>query len=417
MDGIRKFLLIFLLAAFALSAQAFSPDTWIKGLLGGDRLEPKYNDIEFWDFDAERMRGIRAFFYTLPQERENRLIDQRLHTFMTQYLSSLCSDVITLESFDEINDRKQTKRKEVELAVVELINQWKLKNEILPGVFFETLLNKDVALNVDTIIFLERTAYEQTWRKDKKLLLIGFNLVAFDMDLGQPIYSNRFYSELPWFGDKSSHVKAEQKALLDAADDLGKAFKEIATGINLLHAKEVSEAEAQQRALMREQKEQEIEEFRLMKGLVEQAMGVIETRQEPAGRIDELITNLNEIRPLMASRTLPTDQAQVRRQHAFAIQEGLRAIAAWDAVKNAPLMVSSATPAAASEVRATTGFFPLGGLEAVDWQSGALDGAQQTPSQRELLSPYPIGNPFDRKWLIPARSKEAGLIGDATSSN
>ncbi|MDP8243870.1 MAG: hypothetical protein P9L94_07300 [Candidatus Hinthialibacter antarcticus] len=417
MDGIRKLLLLFLLVAFGLPTQAFSPDTWIKGLLGGDRLEPKYNDIEFWDFDDERMRGIRAFFYTLPQERENRLIDQRLHTFMTQYLSSLCSDVITLESFDDVNDRKQTKRKDVELAVVDLINQWKLQNKIQPDAFFDALLKRGVALDVDTIIFLERTAYEQTWRKDKKMLLIGFDLVAFDMDLGQPIYSNRFYSELPWFGDKSSYVKAEQKALLDAADALGKAFQEIAAGINLLHAKEVSEAEAQQRAMMREEKEQEIEEFRLMKNLVEQSLGVVETRQEPAGRIYELVTNLNEIRPLMVSRALPTDQAQARRQYAFALQEGLQAIAAWDAAKKAPLMVNPATPAAASNVQSSSGFFPLGGLEAVDWQSTTLDGGQQTPAKRELLSPYPIGNPFDRKWLIPARSNEAGSIGDATSAN
>ncbi|MBZ0255042.1 hypothetical protein K8I31_03210, partial [bacterium] len=305
MSGVRQFVLIILLTAVALPALALSPDTWLKNLLGGDRIEPKYKDIQFWDFDAEQMRGIRAFFYTLPQERENRLIDQRLHTFMTQYLSTICDDVITLDSFDDINDRKQTKRKDVELAVVDLINQWKLKNEILPDVFFTKLMQKGIALDVDVIIFLERTAYEQTWKKDKKLLLIGFDLVAFEMDLGQPVYSNRFYSELPWFGDKSSHVKAEQKALLDAADDLGKAFDEIAAGINLLHAKEVAEADAKQRAQEREAKEQEIEEFRLMRRLVDQASEVVESRKEPAGRIEELINHLNEIRPLMASRTIP----------------------------------------------------------------------------------------------------------------
>lgn len=416
MSGVRQFVLIILLTAVALPGFALSPDTWLKTLLGGDRLEPKYKDIQFWDFDAEQMRGIRAFFYTLPQERENRLIDQRLHTFMTQYLSTICDDVITLDSFDDINDRKQTKRKDVELAVVDLINQWKLKNEILPDVFFTKLMQKGVALNVDVVIFLERTAYEQTWKKDKKLLLIGFNLVAFEMDLGQPVYSNRFYSELPWFGDKSSHVKAEQKALLDAADDLGKAFDEVATGINLLRAKEVAEADAKQRAQEREAKEQQIEEFRRMRRLVDQASEVVESRKKPAGRIEELINHLNEIRPLMASRAIPPDQAQERRRHAFALQDGLQAIAAWDATMKASPIPAPATPAAATSVQSVTGFFPLGGLESVGWQTGALDSAKPR-ANRELLSPYPIGNPFDRKWLIPARSKEAGSIGESTASN
>lgn len=416
MSGVRHFVFITLLTAFALPALALSPDAWLKSLLGGDRIEPKYKDIQFWDFDAERMRGIRAFFYTLPQERENRLIDQRLHTFMTQNLSTICDGVVTLESFDEINDRKQTKRKDVELAVVEIINQWKLKNEIMPDVFFEKLMQKGVALDVDVIVFLERTVYEQTWKKDKKLLLIGFDLVAFEMDLGQPVYSNRFYSELPWFGDKLSHVKAEQKALLDAADDLGKAFDEIATGINLLHAKEVAEADAKQRAQQRETQEQEIEEFRLMKRLVDQASQVVESRKEPAGRIEEMINHLNEIRPLMASRLVAPDQAQVRRNHAFALQEGLKAIAAWDATMNASPITAPVEPTAATAVQSSTGFFPLGGLESVDWQTGAFDSTKPR-ANRELLSPYPIGNPFDRKWLIPARSKEASSIGESTASN
>ncbi len=412
----RLVLISILLCALAAPGYAFSPDTWIKGLLGGDRIEPKYNDIQFWDFDAERMRGIRAFFYTLPKERENRLIDQRLHTTMTHYLSSLCSDVVTIESFDDANDHKQSKRRDVELAVVGLIDQWKLKNEIQPSGFFDSLEKKGVNLDVDTIVFLERTAYEQTWKQDKKLLLIGFDLVAFEMDLGQPVYSNRFYSELPWFGDTSSHTKAEQKALLDAADDLGKAFKEIAAGINLLHAREVSETEAQQRAMMREQKEEEIEEFRLMKRLVEQAAAVVESRQQPAGRIQELIAHLNEMRPLMVERSIAPELAQQRRQHAFALQEGMRAIAQWETAKQAPIILQPATPAVASPASPATGFFPLGGLEAVEWQSGSL-GGPQSRSRRELLSPYPIGNPFDRKWLIPARSREAGTIGDVTSSN
>ncbi|MBZ0255390.1 hypothetical protein K8I31_04980, partial [bacterium] len=75
-----------------------------------------------------------------------------------------------------------------------------------------------------------------------------------------------------------------------------------------------------------------------------------------------------------------------------------------------------ATPTAATTVQSVTGFFPLGGLESVGWQTGALDNAKPR-GNRELLSPYPIGNPFDRKWLIPARSKEAGSIGESTASN
>lgn len=405
----RRLFIPFVIAAlFGSSAWAFAPDVWLKNLFGGDRdrLAPKYQDLEFWDFDEQRMRGIRAFFYTLPQERENRLIDMRLHTFMTQFLSQICSEVITLESFENDETKLQ-----VENTVVELVDQWKLRNQIDSAAFFNAI----PMIDVDLVIFLERTAYEQTWRREDKLLLIGFNLAAFEMDLGRPVYSERHYQELPWFSDTSSHQKAEQNALLKAADELGLRLRQVTSTINELHEEEVRQAEIQAKLDERARVEEQRDEYRQLQRLVELARQAIDGRERSDQAIGEIEATLSQLEPLMRSAQLPPEEADRRRELAFGLQSLLSGLMERERAQAAAAQAAmqSATPEQA-QVESATPVFPVDGLEAVDWRSGPGSSPAQMQRPAAPRSPYSIDDPFDRRWLVPGRSAEAGSIGDST---
>ncbi|MBI1388352.1 MAG: hypothetical protein GC154_07885 [bacterium] len=418
------------LGLFIAGLPAAHAASWLGGLFSEGDLKPKYNNIQFWDFDEERMRGIRALFYTLPQERENRLIDQRLHSVMTQYLSSMCSEVITLESFD--NDQIKA---QVENAVVGLVDQWKMKGEIDPAAFFAAL----PFIDVDAVVFLERTDYEQTWKKDKKLLLIGYNLAAFEMDLGRPLFKERFYDELPWFSEKTSYIKAEQKALLKGADQLGGRFVDVCNTINELHVREEAEKQAQARAAQQEARAAQQEEQRQLAAMLKEADRVLAVNDGPPEVLDKLRAQLAMLTPLL-SVSNPTPETLARRNAAArdvestltqlllmngeplpgGVPANAAAIRPAEATGVSPVMESRAAPA---EANAATGAgmsakIPASDLLPVDWRAGGGSVTDATPLQNRWTAapsaPYPIGNPFDRRWLVPGAM--ANQPGSATAA-
>ena len=186
------------------SGFSLSPDTWIGDIAKmASRTTPRYTQIKFWDQNLSNFRGFRALFYTLPLEAENRQVDSRLHSKMVQMLSYMCQDVITLESFDN-----PTQKMMVEAVLRELADQWKQKGTIDPNYFFSKL----PFLDVDLLILMERTKYDQFVRNDEKFLTIGMNLGIFELDYGQPIYMDRTMNAIPWFGEQTSYAKAEQAA-------------------------------------------------------------------------------------------------------------------------------------------------------------------------------------------------------------
>jgi hypothetical protein len=240
---------------------------------------PKHGRITFWDPTIQQQRGIRALYYMVPLERENRNVDQRMHDQMAAYLGYFCQDVFTLQSFED-----PTRKKMVENVLVMLVDEWKQQGKINPTVLFEGL----PFLNVDALIFMERTHYDHAWKGDEKRLLIGMKVVAFELDYGQPLYNDRYLNDVLWFGERANYVKAEKAALVEIADHIGDAFQTAATTINNARDAELQaqlEEELRQRELLKQRIE---EEKMLYDALVKEAELFLSTHDEP----DEILIPL-----------------------------------------------------------------------------------------------------------------------------
>lgn len=240
---------------------------------------PKHGKITFWDPSIQQQRGIRALFYLVPLERENRAVDRRMHDQMAAYLGYFCQDVFTLQSFDD-----PIRRRMVENVLVMLVDEWKQQGKINPAVLFEGL----PFLNVDALIFMERTHYDHAWKNDEKRLLIGMKVGAFELDYGQPLYNDRYLNDVLWFGERANYVKAEKAALVEIADFIGDAFHGAATAINNAREAEL-QAQLEEELRQRELLKQRIEEEKLLYDvLVKQAELFLSTHTEP----DEILAPL-----------------------------------------------------------------------------------------------------------------------------
>lgn len=240
---------------------------------------PKHGRITFWDPTIQQQRGIRALLYLVPQERENRSVDQRLYDQMAAYLGYFCQDVFTLQSFDD-----PTKKKMVENILVMLVDEWKQNGKIDPSVLFDGL----PFVNVDALIFMERTHYDHVWKGDEKRLLIGMKVGAFELDYGTPLYNDRYLNDVLWFGERANYVKAEKAALVEISDQIGDAFQRAATAINLARDAEL-QAQLEEELRQREMLKQRIEEEKQMySALVQAAEQFLSTHTEP----DEIIKPL-----------------------------------------------------------------------------------------------------------------------------
>lgn len=396
MNGLTTFLSVALLCA----GINFSPQTWIKELLNPDALAaPKYQHIQFWDAYQKNNRGFRALFYTVPLDRKNRLVDQRLNNKMVQFLSSMCQDVVTLDSIDNPTQKAIT-----ETVLSEIAEQWKVNASVDPKQLFQKL----PFLDVDLLIFMERTKYEQFWNKDKKYLLIGINAAVFELDFGQPLYNDQLLMQVPWFGEKTSYDKAEHTALLKVADAMGERMNKAAQIINNAHAQELQAAEAAQQEqqnqeiLSRKQADQEYRAF------IDQVEKFLKAYKEPKEFIALVQGDLKDLKKLLKKPTekiTPEDitaRNKLKAKVANRLDQYQKWLADQQHRRQNPVIIPkqetrTENPAAPSAPPAQTG----------GSQPNQTIQSVSQPQPYRLPTDIPTGNLFDRRWLIPDNWKPA----------
>lgn len=401
---------------------------------GGERLKPKHDSITFWDDYLQDYRGMKILFYTLPQDRANREVDKRLHATMTAYLNQMADKVITRESYTDIEQQKI-----VENAVASLVDQWKLENKVSPDLLFQAM----PSLDVDMIVFMERTHYDQVFSKEKKKLRIGVKLAAFELDLGEPLFVDQYYNELPWQGEQTSYIKVEQKALLQEADKLGEYLHKTAALINEAH---IAEVKAAQEAEMKREEER----LRQLKAaneglahLVKQAENTLKSLEQPhpaAGQLTRDIELMKRYLKIPVSQ-LTTEQEEERLKVAYSIEVALERLKASKAEAPAKPFTSSLQPEEVKKPDKSQRFFPM--LHgAVEGENKSSDGPLSTsPSDSIEAQPIPSevpkqpetsappknqttlktlpsisksnGNIHDRRWLLSGKQKETSLQSQA----
>jgi len=287
------------------SGFSLSPETWINDFAKLTKPKvSKNNPIRFWDHYQQNYRGFRVLYYTVPLERVNRDLDRRLHNKMVQQLSSMCQEVLTLDSFDN-----PTQKVLVENTLIDMVDQWKLRGTIDPASLFQRL----PFIDVDLLILMERTRYEQFWDKDAKALLIGVNLAAFELDFGQPLYLDRVLTEIPWTGESASYEKAEVTALQKVAALLGERLNKAATIINTNHENDLLAAQMAEEQALKEANEQEKEEYKNNRDFIKHIEQFLKTNKEPAEFIALLKSDLDDFKqyvPTQYKKLTPDEIAQ-----------------------------------------------------------------------------------------------------------
>jgi len=381
------------LALFWLIACGLSldPDTWLRDISRlGKRTQPKVVNVTFWDFEQEKFRGVRAFLYTLPKERENRALDYRLHQKMAQFLSAMCQEVITLESIED-----PARRRMAETALVPLTEQWKLNGKIDPAMFF----NAVPFLDCDVLMFMERVQYDQVFDQERKRLAIGLDAAVFEMDFGEALYLDRMTAEVPWQGEDTSYVKAEHAALLKLADAVGATLQQAAELINKAHDADVKQTLAAQRQQEREQKARLQEENQRLAALVKQAEAVVKANREPKPLLNALARDAAALKPLskLSPPDLTPEIADQRQELAKAIQNQLQEFEKWKTgrIEESP---SSLTPP--QSLRES----PPAALRSAD-PSPIPSGPIANPIPRAGMATV---DPRDRGWLLPETKTNPG---------
>lgn len=400
------------------SGFSLSPDTWIEDIAKmTNRTTPRYNQIKFWDQNQNNFRGFRAIFYTLPLESENRQVDARLHNKMVQMLSCICQDLITLESFDN-----PTQKLMVEAVLRELVDQWKQKGTIDPNYFFSKL----PFLDVDLIVLMERTKYDQFIRNDEKYLTIGVNVGVFELDYGQPIYMDRTLNAVPWFGEQTSYAKAEHVALLKVADKVGERLKKAADIINQSHKQDVLAAKKENRQKEKLRMEQMKDQDQDYKEFAKQIDAFLKDRKDPKEVIDLIRNDVNELNKIL--RKSPGEQTDADRQNKKAIKDiltdRLGQFQLWledqDRRRNGQVAATPQKEPGAAVPVPKIGKSQLINQPIPDESQTPVDTAQPetaAPAAQpaaDTVSQIPAvplsGNVFDRKWIVPGNSSGAPVV-------
>ena len=338
------------LTGLCVSGFDFSPDKWVKdiGKLW-ERNEPKYQNITFWDFENQTYRGLRVFLYTVPKERENRMVDLRLHRKMAQFLSYMCKEIITLEAFDG-----STYEPYVEQKLDRMVMEWKLNGQVQPQAFFEPVrLPSSIlpTIDVDIVVLMERVFYDQIWKGDTKLLTIGIQAAVFEMDKGEPLYMDRVMVESPWQGETGTYSKAEHAALLQVADAMGSAIQKKANEINQQHEQLDKQASIARIKQETSQYEQIKEESRRIKDFIEQVESRLNTEGIPKELSDEISPLIEALKPLTkktppkvrygnkpatppSKNELTPEEVERRRILVADIQDKLKLLDEWNAQEN-----------------------------------------------------------------------------------
>ncbi len=351
-------------------------------------MAPKYVDITFWDFEEEQKRGIRALFYTLPLEQENQFVDLRLHQKMLPYIDAMCQEVISLESFDDT-----MRLREVENVLTVLVKDWKQKGQIDPDDFFSSLPEIDI----DMIIFMERTLYEPIWKKDKKYLVIGVNLGVFEMDLGQPIFMKRLTLEYPWYGERAAYEKIEMQAMLDVANRMGEKVYAIAQMINDHHQEELKAQREAELAAQRERIQNLLAENKEYQQLLRDAKNILQKYEEPQPILQLLRENAFQLESLLniSIHDLSDEQIEQRRTHASEMKEQINQLENWlteqERLREQRELETPPT---------TQPFQEQPPSEIEPLQPSPLDSTLE-PQPRVPELDTPPDNIFDRRWLLP----------------
>lgn len=334
--------------------------------------------ILFWDEHTQDYRGVRALFHTVPQEWENRQVEQRLQDRMTTYLSHYCEQVITLESFRDA--RQQIAAQQV---LAELVSQWKIHNRINPQYLFASL----PFLDVDMVVLMERTHYEQVWKRKDKYLMLGVNLSVFELEDGVPIYGKPFYDEILWQGEHASHTRAEQAVLLPAANALGNELKQIAAQVNRAHEEEVRRIRAEQLAQERARLLQLKEENQALSRLVKNAEAELNDQQSVSPQGAALENAIHDLKELLRipPTNLTAEQVEERHDLAQLIEKHLQKIQRDSAAKAVPAEAGTSSPTrpvhkeSESAVKKTQG--------SLSAPSDATTGTQQQRLKTDITQP------------------------------
>jgi hypothetical protein len=386
-------LLCFLCAAMDAPAQ-----NWFQKLLKPDgQAAPKYKQIQFWDEPRQTDRGFRALFHTLPLEKQNQRVDERLHAKMALFLSSMCQEVVTLESFEN-----PTQKMLAEAVLTDLAEEWKLKGSISPASLFAKL----PFLNVDLLILMERTKYEQFWNKDKKYLMIGLNAGVFELDFGQALYNDRILTQVPWFGEQTSYAKAEQTALLKVADAMGERMDKAARIINSAREAELLAAQTAQK----QEQKQAVQDRKLadqeFRAFIAQVEQFLKTYDEPEEFIALVQGDLSDMKQLLkkSNEKITAEDIAAREQLKAVVNDRLAQYQKWlddqlrrqqDPIIIPRMETESDTPAALIPPFVPEGPLPI--QEEVAPVTSAP--AAQIPAGLSQ------GNPWDRRWLLPENWK------------
>jgi len=352
--------LAILCAGLFLCGFEFAPNKWIDNIPKlWQRDEPCVKDVQFWDFEREEFRGVRAFFYTLPLERENRLIDARLNEKMFHFLSLICNEVITIDAFENSLDKLLFEKRLDQLAT-----DWKLRGKINPAILSEPIIttsNASFSLDFDILVFIERTHYDQSWKDNKKSLVVGISAAAFEMDYGSPVYQDRVLAEFPWTGVDDTCAKVEHATLLRVADDMGIAIQKKAGYINQEHQRLENEKLLASIEQQTEQSNAIKNETRELRSLYDIAQKRIKAEPIPADLIPSLTETLDTLKPLLQKRPpkiitankpidpnqkppkdqLTANDMEMRRQLAQAIRDDLKT---WDELKQQDELKKQAVP-------------------------------------------------------------------------
>ncbi|MGC9327964.1 MAG: hypothetical protein ACP5I1_10050 [Candidatus Hinthialibacter sp.] len=292
----RVFVLV--IAGVCLCSFDFFPEPWeMEARRLWKRSDPCVDLITFWDEEKESYRSLRAFLYTVPLERENKLVDRRLHTKMAQFLSVMFDDVASLDDYGD-----STTKLLFEKRLDRMARQWKLTGRINPQILFEAAEVQDISMpaaQFDMLIFLERTRYEQAWNMEKKVLALGVNAAVFEMEKGEAVYHDRVLIESPWFGDKGTCENAEHAVLLKTADAMGLSLQKRADQINQRHVL----AEKQQLIAQMEKERAKLKQIQSdtkeLRDWVKQIEQRLEAEPAPPEIIDSLQYDLDSIKPLL----------------------------------------------------------------------------------------------------------------------
>ncbi|MBD3267126.1 hypothetical protein GF373_10695 [bacterium] len=390
----RRALLLPLLSWLVFCGFSLSPETWIKDIARlAKRSQPKHTGIQFWDHYAQTMRGFRVLFYTVPLDEKNRRVDQRLHNKMHQMLSYMCQEVLTLDAFDNPDQQYMA-----ENVLLELVDQWKLQGEIDPN----TLFNGIPSINVDLLVLMERTKYDQMWKGDEKNLLIGVNIGVFELDFGQPLIADRILTTIPWFGEQTSYDKAEQAALLKVADQVSENLHRAAEIINQARERELAAEQEAQKAVEK-QKERDLRQQDMeLHRFVKEVGRFLKENKEPKEFMDVIQEDLKALRQLMVKpvdKLSPAEIAQ-RVQLRNLISDRLQQYYQWledQERRRQDRILTQEDPEFQVPSREPAGQQPADMPKAATQSQSEQ---QAEPTRQIPTAPF-SGNVFDRKWIVP----------------